>query len=126
MTQVKIYTASPSDMSPPVDDKSFCVDFVLASDYQALREQMAAEWIEGSEPKEFGRYWVRYNTDVGPRYCSAQWMRYNFSAGSDTNIHNIWLADHSRSINPMRGVTHYTKLPDPLELSQQLREEVKP
>jgi len=94
----------------------------------STQEQMAAlaaEWIEGSEPAEFGRYWVRYNTDVGPQYCSAKWMRHNFCAGSDTNIHNIWLADHSRSINPLRGVTHYTKLPDPLELAQQLRDEVK-
>jgi len=44
--QVKIYSASPSDMWPPVDDKSFCVDFVLASDYAALkaeRDQLAAE-----------------------------------------------------------------------------------
>lgn len=42
MTQVKIYTASPSDMSPPVDDKSFCTDFVLATDYQAMKEQVVA------------------------------------------------------------------------------------
>lgn len=91
-----------------------------------IAEQHATKWTEGNEPTEFGRYWVRYDTDVGPQYCSAQWMRYNFCAGSDTNIHNIWLADHSRSINPLRGVTHYTKLPDPLELAQQLRDEVKP
>ncbi|WP_318357658.1 hypothetical protein [Enterobacter sp.] len=44
--QVKIYSSSPSDMSPPVDDASFCVDFVLATDYEALqaeRDQLAAE-----------------------------------------------------------------------------------
>nr|WP_318375402.1 hypothetical protein [Enterobacter sp.] len=44
--EVKIYSASPSDMSPPVDAKSFCVDFVLAADYAALqaeRDQLAAE-----------------------------------------------------------------------------------
>ncbi|HHT0394698.1 TPA: hypothetical protein ACTW08_003271 [Raoultella planticola] len=73
------------------------------------------EWIEGSEPREFGRYWVRYETDIGPQYCSAQWMEYNFCASSDTNIHKIWLADHSRSINNLKGVTHYTKLPAALE-----------
>ncbi|HIF5757872.1 TPA: hypothetical protein ACX3MK_001915 [Raoultella ornithinolytica] len=73
------------------------------------------EWIEGSEPREFGRYWVRYETDIGPQYCSAQWMEYNFCASSDTNIHKIWLADHSRSINSLKGVTHYTKLPAALE-----------
>ena len=80
-----------------------------------LAEVRAQNWIEGSEPSEFGRYWVRYESDVGPQYCSAKWMEYNFCAGSDSNIHKIWLADHSRSINPLRGVTHYTKLPDSLE-----------
>ncbi|MCW9471291.1 hypothetical protein ORL24_11080, partial [Klebsiella grimontii] len=73
------------------------------------------EWIEGNEPVEFGRYWVRYETDIGPQYCSAQWMEYNFCASSDTNIHKIWLADHSRSINSLKGVTHYTRLPAALE-----------
>ncbi|WP_318390341.1 hypothetical protein [Enterobacter sp.] len=46
MNKVKAYTASPTDMSPPVDDKSFCVDFVLATDYQAMqseRDQLAAQ-----------------------------------------------------------------------------------
>ncbi|MBJ8804081.1 hypothetical protein I5391_24470, partial [Citrobacter freundii] len=84
-----------------------------------LAEVRAQVWIEGSEPEEFGRYWVRYETDVGPQYCSAEWMEYNFCAGSNTNIHKIWLADHSRSINSLRGVTHYTKLPDSLEGSAQ-------
>lgn len=80
-----------------------------------LAEMRAQSWIEGSEPEEFGRYWVRYESDVGPQYCSAKWMEYNFCAGSNTNIHKIWLADHSRSINSLLGVTHYTKLPDSLE-----------
>ncbi|AWS96574.1 hypothetical protein [Citrobacter sp. CRE-46] len=80
-----------------------------------LAEVRAQVWIEGSEPEEFGRYWVRYETDVGTQYCSAKWMEHNFCAGSNTNIHKIWLADHSRSINSLRGVTHYTKLPDSLE-----------
>lgn len=79
-----------------------------------LAEVRAQVWIEGNEPAEFGRYWVRYETDVGPQYCSAQWLEHNFCAGSDSNIHKIWLADHSRSINSLRGVTHYTKLPDSL------------
>lgn len=73
------------------------------------------EWIEGNEPSEFGRYWVRYENDTGPQYCSAKWMEYNFCASSDTNIHKIRLADHSRSINSLKGVTHYTKLPAALE-----------
>ncbi|QGJ41230.1 hypothetical protein E4179_13350 [Citrobacter freundii] len=80
-----------------------------------LAEVRAQVWIEGSEPEEFGRYWVRYETDMGSQYCSAKWMEHNFCAGSNTNIHKIWLADHSRSINSLRGVTHYTKLPDSLE-----------
>lgn len=83
-----------------------------------LAEVRAQVWIEGNEPAEFGRYWVRYETDVGPQYCSAKWMEHNFCAGSDSNIHKIWLADHSRSINSLRGVTHYTKLPDSLEAAQ--------
>ncbi|WP_407224676.1 hypothetical protein [Enterobacter hormaechei] len=88
--------------------------------YQAfLAEVRTQVWIEGNQPAEFGRYWVRYETDVGPQYCSAKWMEHNFCAGSDTNIHKIWLADHSRSINSLRGVTHYTKLPDSLEGSAQ-------
>ncbi|MFH2476646.1 hypothetical protein [Citrobacter freundii] len=80
-----------------------------------LAEVRAQVWIEGNEPAEFGRYWVRYETDIGPQYCSAKWMEYNFCAGSDTNIHKIWLADHSRSINSLKGVTHYTMLPEPIE-----------
>ncbi|WP_239666746.1 hypothetical protein [Citrobacter braakii] len=82
---------------------------------KCLAEVRAQVWIEGNEPAEFGRYWVRYETDVGPQYCSAKWMEHNFCAGSNTNIHKIWLADHSRSINTLRGVTHYTRLPDSLE-----------
>ncbi|EOV6167499.1 hypothetical protein ACN93P_002379 [Citrobacter freundii] len=81
----------------------------------AERKCRELDWIEGNEPAEFGRYWVRYETDVGPQYCSAKWMEHNFCAGSNTNIHKIWLADHSRSINSLCGVTHYTKLPDSLE-----------
>lgn len=119
--------------------KKFCKDAAFDADYESelgmerggftdalnaiktpatdafLAEVRAQVWIEGSEPEEFGRYWVRYETDVGPQYCSAKWMEHNFCAGSNTNIHKIWLADHSRSINSLRGVTHYTKLPDSLE-----------
>ncbi|POP46902.1 hypothetical protein CHU32_08315, partial [Superficieibacter electus] len=60
MTQVKIYTASPSDMSPPVDDKSFCTDFVLATDYQALKEQMAALASENENLMSFitDKHWL--------------------------------------------------------------------
>ncbi|EOU3311736.1 hypothetical protein ACNVJZ_001502 [Cronobacter sakazakii] len=93
----------------------FLMDFETPATDAFLREVRAQVWIEGNEPPEFGRYWVRYETDVGPQYCSAKWMEYNFCAGSDTNIHKIWLDDLSRSITPLRGVTHYTKLPPELE-----------
>ncbi|WP_260441164.1 MULTISPECIES: hypothetical protein [Klebsiella/Raoultella group] len=59
----------------------------VTSAYLAGIKADGVEWIEGHEPSEFGRYWVRYETDTGPRYCSAQWMEYNFCASSDTNIH---------------------------------------
>ncbi|EJR5500025.1 hypothetical protein NXJ81_004786, partial [Salmonella enterica subsp. enterica serovar Infantis] len=42
MQEVKIYTASPSDLSPPVQSESFCVDMVLASDYAELEAKYAA------------------------------------------------------------------------------------
>lgn len=42
MQEVKIYTASPSDLSPPVQSESFCVDLVLASDYRELETKCAA------------------------------------------------------------------------------------
>lgn len=42
MQEVKIYTASPSDLSPPVQSESFCVDLVLASDYRELEAKCAA------------------------------------------------------------------------------------
>ncbi|HHD2118423.1 TPA: hypothetical protein ACTW7K_001750 [Klebsiella pneumoniae] len=91
------------------------LDFSATDAYLAWIKADGVEWIEGNEPSEFGRYWVRYETDTGPQYCSAKWMEYNFCASSDTNIHKIWLADHSRSINSLKGVTHYTKLPAALE-----------
>lgn len=91
------------------------LDFSATDAYLAGIKADGVEWTEGAEPSEFGRYWVRYETYVGPQYCSAQWMEYNFCASSTTNIHKIWLADHSRSINILKGVTHYTKLPAALE-----------
>ncbi|WES88805.1 hypothetical protein [Dickeya fangzhongdai] len=72
----------------------------------------ASTWTAGSEPKEFGKYYVRYLDDDGREHFTiAEWMRYNFCAGSDTNIHNIWMDDRSRSISAMTGVTHFIALP---------------
>ncbi|WP_249896412.1 hypothetical protein [Salmonella enterica] len=46
MQEVKIYTAPPSDLSPPVQSESFCVDMVLASDYAELEEKFMALAVE--------------------------------------------------------------------------------
>lgn len=46
MNTPTIYIATPADLSPPVQTDSFCVDLVLATDYQKLKdefEQLAAE-----------------------------------------------------------------------------------
>ncbi|EAR2457285.1 hypothetical protein ACXOPG_004292 [Salmonella enterica subsp. enterica serovar Schwarzengrund] len=51
MQQVKIYTASPSDLSPPVQSESFCVDLVLASDYRELEAKCAALVVENAALK---------------------------------------------------------------------------
>ncbi len=84
----------------------------LRAQLAELRGQAVATWTEGSEPKEFGKYYVRYIDDDGRvHFTIAKWMRYNFCASSDTNIHNIWLDDRSRSITAMTGVTHFIALP---------------
>lgn len=60
MQEVKIYTASPSDLSPPVQSESFCVDMVLASDYAELEEKFMALAAENAALKkseaEFNEY----------------------------------------------------------------------
>ncbi|EPF1298572.1 hypothetical protein ACSQOT_005101 [Klebsiella michiganensis] len=46
MNTPTIYTATPADLSPPVQTDSFCVDLVLATDHQKLKDelkQLAAE-----------------------------------------------------------------------------------
>lgn len=69
MQQVKIYTASPSDLSPPVQSESFCVDLVLASDYRELEAKCAALAAENTALKksevEFNEYCRRECEDVG-------------------------------------------------------------
>ncbi|EEK5733378.1 hypothetical protein RKT29_004204 [Salmonella enterica subsp. enterica serovar Lome] len=47
MTSIKIYTATPADLSPPVQSESFCVDLVLASDCREL-EQKSEQLQESS------------------------------------------------------------------------------
>ncbi|EAX4882999.1 ead/Ea22-like family protein [Salmonella enterica] len=69
MQQVKIYTAYPSDLSPPVQSESFCVDLVLASDYRELEAKCAALVVENVALKksevEFNDYCRRECEDVG-------------------------------------------------------------
>ncbi|WP_314421859.1 hypothetical protein [Pseudescherichia vulneris] len=46
MTDVKIYTITSDDLSPPIKGEGFCTDMVRHSDYAALEErlnQLAAE-----------------------------------------------------------------------------------
>ncbi|EAA9586547.1 ead/Ea22-like family protein [Salmonella enterica subsp. enterica serovar Uganda] len=69
MQEVKIYTASPSDLSPPVQSESFCVDLVLASDYRELEAKCAALVVENGALKksevEFNDYCRHECEDVG-------------------------------------------------------------
>ncbi|HAF7513412.1 TPA: hypothetical protein GNA48_004311 [Salmonella enterica subsp. houtenae serovar 21:z4,z23:-] len=69
MQQVKIYTVSPSDLSPPVQSESFCVDLVLASDYRELEAKCAALVVENGALKksevEFNDYCRHECEDVG-------------------------------------------------------------
>lgn len=53
MSNVKIYTATPADLSPPVQSESFCVDLVLASDYQELEAKCAALAAENAGLNKF-------------------------------------------------------------------------
>ncbi|HBJ6332793.1 TPA: hypothetical protein LC219_002139 [Salmonella enterica subsp. enterica serovar Teltow] len=52
MTSIKIYTATPADLSPPVQSESFCVDLVLASDYRELEAKCASLAAENAHARE--------------------------------------------------------------------------
>ncbi|EPA0245517.1 hypothetical protein ACQYVZ_004419 [Salmonella enterica subsp. enterica] len=52
MTTTKIYTATPADLSPPVQSESFCVDLVLASDYRELEAKCASLAAENAHARE--------------------------------------------------------------------------
>ena len=69
------------------------------------------EWTEGNEPPAFGKYYVRYMTDTGPRFCIAEWLEYDCCV-PNRHMVKMWLADHSRSMNALKGVTHFTRLPE--------------
>lgn len=69
MNSVKIYTATPADLSPPVQSESFCVDLVLASDYRELEAKCVALAAENAALKksevEFNEYCRHECEDVG-------------------------------------------------------------
>ncbi|MER3188660.1 hypothetical protein ABUJ41_20300 [Salmonella enterica subsp. enterica serovar Chester] len=52
MSEAKIYTATPADLSPPVQSESFCVDLVLASDYRELEAKCVALTAENAHARE--------------------------------------------------------------------------
>ncbi|ENG2644800.1 hypothetical protein ABTQ74_002828 [Salmonella enterica subsp. enterica serovar Banana] len=52
MSEAKIYTATPADLSPPVQSESFCVDLVLASDYRELEAKCVALAAENAHARE--------------------------------------------------------------------------
>ncbi|EBJ0776691.1 hypothetical protein DOG16_18435 [Salmonella enterica] len=63
MTSIKIYTATPADLSPPVQSESFCVDLVLASDYRELEAKCAALAAENAVKQEFIKNCFRVAAD---------------------------------------------------------------
>ncbi|ELX5323337.1 hypothetical protein SJZ58_004319 [Salmonella enterica] len=63
MTAIKIYTATPADLSPPVQSESFCVDLVLASDYRELEAKCAALAAENAVKQEFIKNCFRVAAD---------------------------------------------------------------
>lgn len=69
MSKAKIYTASPSDLSPPIQSESFCVDLVLASDYRELEAKCVALVAENAALKksevEFNDYCRHECENVG-------------------------------------------------------------
>ncbi|EAM3588036.1 ead/Ea22-like family protein [Salmonella enterica] len=63
MSDVKIYTATPADLSPPVQSESFCVDMVLASDYRELEAKCAALAAKNAVKQEFIKNCFRVAAD---------------------------------------------------------------
>ncbi|EJN2053350.1 ead/Ea22-like family protein [Salmonella enterica] len=63
MSAIKIYTATPADLSPPVQSESFCVDLVLASDYRELEAKCAALAAKNAVKQEFIKNCFRVAAD---------------------------------------------------------------
>lgn len=116
-----------SDAEPSFDAMMRALDAFYADDDVPERAMLAAfrilladvlnqpapvtEWTAGSEPPAFGKYYVRYMTDTGPRFCIAEWLEYDCCV-PNRHMVKMWLADHSRSMNALQGVTHFTRLPE--------------
>lgn len=96
-----------------------CTNTVLGSRLESeithlvghVQPVLVTEWAEGSEPPAFGKYYVRYMTNTGPRFCIAEWLEYDCCV-PNRHMVKMWLADHSRSMNALQGVTHFTRLPE--------------
>lgn len=70
MSEAKIYTATPADLSPPVQSESFCVDLVLASDYRELEQKCAAlaaenAYLLNGAARELNTSWMFHKTMLG-------------------------------------------------------------
>ncbi|ECK2493955.1 HNH endonuclease [Salmonella enterica] len=103
MQEVKIYTASPSDLSPPVQSESFCVDMVLASDYAELEAKYAALADLFGDVKEIFGFKYRY-------FISSKGLIFSMASGK------------LRQLNPsMRGKNRNQYLFVRLELEGELK-----
>lgn len=116
-----------SDADPSFDAMMRALDAFYADDNVPERAMLAAfrilladvgsqqapvtEWTKGGEPPAFGKYYVRYMTDTVPRFCIAEWLEYDCCV-PNRHMVKMWLADHSRSMNALQGVTHFTRLPE--------------
>lgn len=72
MSKAKIYTATPADLSPPVQSESFCVDLVLASDYRELEAKCVALAAECESKKSALAELESIATDYGVKFQKAQ------------------------------------------------------
>lgn len=53
MTEVKIYTITSDDLSPPITGEGFCVDMVRHSDYAALEARLNKQAAEIADLTKF-------------------------------------------------------------------------
>ncbi|EPY6812497.1 hypothetical protein ACXEGP_002410 [Klebsiella quasipneumoniae] len=65
MNTPTIYTATPADLSPPVQTESFCVDLVLATDYQKLKDEFKQLAADNVALKQFPEKIVKFISRLG-------------------------------------------------------------